>query len=146
MVVRKAKKRRRGERSYHGSHKKWRGGGSRGGRGESGMHKHKWSYTVKYDPDHYGEKGFKRPEDAVIMQRAINLNYLNRQIENLLKKNLAAKEGNAIKINLGKIGYDKLLGSGKLDKPLIVESKYFSKSAIKKLESAGGKAVVTTAK
>ena len=31
---------------------------------------------------------------------------------------------------------------GKLDKPLIVESKFFSKSAIKKLESAGGKAVI----
>jgi len=142
MVVRIRKKRRRGERSYHGSHKKWRGGGSRGGRGEAGKHKHKWSYIVKYEPEHFGKHGFKRPEDVVKDIRIINVGNLNRILENLLQKNLAAKEGNSIKVNLQKIGYDKLLGSGMLNKSLIVESKYFSKSAIKKLEEAGGKAVV----
>ncbi len=142
MVVRIRKKRRRGERSYHGSHKKWRGGGSRGGRGEAGKHKHKWSYVVKYEPEHFGKHGFKRLEDVVKDIRIINVGNLNRMLENLLQKNLAAKEGNSIKVNLQKIGYDKLLGSGMLNKSLIVESKYFSKSAIKKLEEAGGKAVV----
>jgi len=142
MVVRIRKKRRRGERTYHGSHKKWRGGGSRGGRGEAGKHKHKWSYVVKYEPEHFGKHGFKRPQDVVKDIRIINVGNLNRMLENLLLKNLAAKEGNSVKVNLQKIGYDKLLGSGMLNKSLIVESKYFSKSAIKKLEEAGGKAVV----
>ncbi len=141
MVVRIRKKRRRGERTYHGSHKKWRGGGSRGGRGEAGKHKHKWSYVVKYEPEHFGKHGFKRPQGVVKDVRIINIGGLNRMLENLLQKNLAAKEGSSIKVNLQKIGYDKLLGSGMLNKSLIVESKYFSKPAIKKLEEAGGKAV-----
>ncbi|MBI4010312.1 MAG: 50S ribosomal protein L15 [Candidatus Aenigmarchaeota archaeon] len=142
MVVRKEKKHRRGERSYHGSHKKWRGGGSRGGRGQAGRHKHKWSYVVKYEPDHFGKHGFKIPQNIAEDVKIINIEDLNRIMENLLQKNLAVKEGNSIKINLKKIGYDKLLGSGVLKQSLIVESKYFSKSAIKKLESAGGKAVI----
>lgn len=142
MVVRKEKKHRRGERSYHGSHKKWRGGGNRGGRGQAGKHKHKWSYVVKYEPQHFGKFGFKRPQGTVEEVRALNIGDLDDMLENLLKQNLAAKEGNSIKINLQKVGYDKLLGTGKINNPLIVESKYFSKSAIKKLESAGGKAVI----
>ena len=142
MVVRKEKKHRRGERSYHGSHKKWRGGGSRGGRGEAGKHKHKWSYVVKYEPQHFGKYGFKRPQDVVKNIRIINLGDLDRMAEDLLQKNLAVKEGNAIKINLKKIGYDKLLGSGMPNRPLVIESKYFSKSVIKKLEAAGGKAII----
>lgn len=141
MVIRKEGKRRRGERTYHGSHKKWRGAGSQGGRGSSGMHKQKWSYTVKYEPDHFGKKGFKRPSAAVKEIKAINLDDLDRMVDKLLEKKLAERDGDKIKINLQKIGYDKLLGSGRLTRPLIIESKSFSESAIKKLEEAGGKAV-----
>jgi large subunit ribosomal protein L15 len=130
MVVRKQAKRRRGERSYHGSHKKWRGGGSRGGRGQSGMHKHKWSYTVKYEPEHFGKTGFKIPQAIKEEVRVINIGDLDRLVQ--------GKE----KINLSEVGYDKLLGSGKIDKPIVVEARYFSKSAIKKLEATGGKAVI----
>ena len=131
MVVRKRKKHRRfrGRRAYHGSHKKWRGGGSRGGRGQAGLHKHKWSWTIKYDPEHFGKRGFKRPVATIEKIRAINLGDLEKMIEKLLEQKLAEKEGEKIKINLKKIGYDKLLGSGKITKPLIVEAKSFSESA-----------------
>lgn len=143
MVVRRRRKheRFRGRRTYHGSHKKWRGGGSRGGRGKAGMHKHKWSYTVKYEPEHFGKRGFTRPSEVAREIKAINLKDLERMLEKLLEEKLAEKEDDKIKINLQKIGYDKLLGSGKLTKPLIIEAKYFSKSAIKKLEKVGGRAV-----
>jgi len=140
MVVRKQKKQRRGERTYHGSHKKWRGGGSRGGRGQAGLHKYKWSYTTKYDPDHFGKSGIKSLKLKKI--NAINLRDLDQMIEKLLKQKLVEQEGNKIKIDLEKIGYDKLLGSGQVTKALIVEAKYFSKNAIKKLEEADGKAIV----
>lgn len=143
MVVRKEKRHRkfRGRRAYHGSHKKWRGGGSRGGRGNAGLHKHKWSYTVKYEPDHFGNVGFKRPQAIAKKIRAINLGDLERMATKLLEKKMVEKENDKIKINLKKIGYDKVLGSGKITKPLIVEAKYFSESAVKKLEAVGGKAV-----
>lgn len=144
MVVRKKKKVRkfRGQRTYgYGSHKKHRGKGSRGGRGLAGMHKHKWSYTVKYAPEHFGKRGFKRPQEIVRRQESINLKELDQIAERLLEQKLAEKEGDKIKINVSKLGYEKVLGSGKLTKPLIVEAKYFSKSATKKLEKARGEAV-----
>ena len=140
MVVRKKKKQRRGERSYHGSHKKWRGGGSRGGRGQAGLHKYKWSYTTKYDPNHFGKPGIKPPNPKEI--RAINLKDLDQMVGKLLKQKLIEQEGDKIKIDLEKIGYDKLLGSGKVTKAMIIEAKYFSKNAIEKLEKADGKAIL----
>jgi large subunit ribosomal protein L15 len=137
MVVRIKKKRRRGERTYHGSHKKWRGGGSRGGRGKAGLHKHKWSYTVKYEPEHFGKKGFKRPLAVRKEIKTINLEELEKISEKMVEK-----EGEKFKINVVKLGYEKVLGKGKITKPLIVEAKFFSKKAVEKLEKAGGKAVV----
>jgi len=128
----------RGRRTYHGSHKKWRGGGSRGGRGAAGMHKHKWSYTVKYDKEHFGRIANKSHQKKLAI---VGLDYLNSRAEKLLKDKIAEKEGDAIKINVAKLGFEKVLGSGKVTMPLIVEAKAFSKSAQEKLAKAGGKAV-----
>jgi len=145
MVVRKRKKKFRkfrGKRTYgYGSHKKHRGAGSRGGRGFAGLHKHKWSYTVKYAPEHFGKIGFKRPPEVVEGIKAINLKELDQLAEKMVKQKLAEMEEDKIKINLPKLGYDKVLSSGKLTKPLIIEAKYFSKKAIKKIEDAKGKAI-----
>ncbi|MEM7821199.1 MAG: uL15m family ribosomal protein [Candidatus Aenigmatarchaeota archaeon] len=139
MVVRKEKKHRkfRGRRTYHGSHKKRRGKGSRGGRGMAGMHKQKWTYTVKYAPNHFGKIGFKRPKEVFRKPKSINLGELEKIIES---KEISEKEGDLVKVNVLKLGYDKVLGSGKISKPLIVEAKFFSKNAIEKIERAGGKA------
>lgn len=133
MVVRRPSKRkwRRGHRTYHGSHKKWRGGGSRGGRGKAGMHKHKWSYTVKYEPEHFGKEGFKKPKEVSKKAAIINLEEIDK---------LAEKE-KLKEIDLSQLGYEKVLGKGKLTQALTIKAKYFSKSAIKKIEQAGGRAV-----
>lgn len=131
MVVRREKKHRkfRGRRTYHGSHKKARGGGSRGGRGKAGLHKHKWSYTVKYEPEHFGKRGFTPI-------RARKLNCINlKELEKI------AKEKNLSEIDVSQFGYEKVLGNGKISLPLTVKAKFFSEKAIKKIESAGGKAI-----
>ncbi|MBI5872481.1 50S ribosomal protein L15 [archaeon] len=144
MTTRRVKKVRkfRGHRTYGtGSHKKAKGAGNRGGRGEAGYHKHKWSYVLKYEPDHFGKEGFKRPTAVLKNIKAINLKDLDKKVEQLLKENVAEKEGDKIKINVLKLGYQKVLGAGELTQPLIIESKMFSRSAIKKLEEAGGKAI-----
>lgn len=140
MTVRRQKRHRRfrGRRTYHGSHKKWRGGGSRGGRGAAGLHKHKWTWTVKYGKDHFGKLVNKNRKGKI---PTVNLNYLNDNAENFLKKKIAEKEGEAIKINVAKLGYMKVLGGGKVTIPLVIEAKYFSKSAEEKIAKAGGKAV-----
>lgn len=143
MVVRKAGKRkwRRGHRTYHGSHKKWRGSGNRGGRGQAGFENHKKGYMQKYDPEHFGKRGFKRHPSLIKNIKSINLKDLDQMVDSLKEEKLVAEEDGKIKINLEKIGYDKLLGSGKITTPVIVEGRYFSKNAIKKLEQIGGKAV-----
>jgi large subunit ribosomal protein L15 len=133
MVVRKKRKVRkfRGKRSYgYGSHKKHRGGGSRGGRGKAGMHKHKWSHTVKYEPNRFGKRGFKVPVGAAKKVKAINL----RQLEALA----AGKK----KIDLTKLGYNKVLGAGRIQVAMEVVAETFSKKAIEKIEAVGGKVVI----
>ncbi len=134
MVVRKKKKFRkfRGKRSYgYGSHKKHRGGGSRGGRGKAGLHKHKWSYIVKYEPDYFGKRGFKLPVGVAKKVKAINL----RRLELLA----AGKK----KMVLAELGYNKVLGSGKIKVGLEVVAESFSKKAIEKIEATGGKVVIS---
>lgn len=141
MVVRRRKKVRklRGSRTHgYGSHKKHRGGGSRGGRGKAGMHKHKWTYTVKYEPEHFGKRGFSRPKEVVRKLKGINLKDLDKLVERLLGEKVLEEENGKVKINILKFGYEKVLGSGKITKPLIVEAKAFSERARKKIEEAGG--------
>jgi large subunit ribosomal protein L15 len=146
MVVRKRKKilKRRGRGSGYGSHKKHRGGGSRGGRGLAGLHKHKRMTSIKYKSDHFGQKGFKRPQKVLKKIRTINLKDLDSRIDTLLNNKKITKEKDGIKVNLTELGYDKLLGTGKVKHKLIIEAKSFSKNAIKKLEESKGKAIVVS--
>jgi large subunit ribosomal protein L15 len=146
MVVRREKKirKRRGRGTGYGKRKRHRGGGSRGGRGLAGLHKHKVMKMIKYMPDHFGKIGFKRPEEVVRKLRTINLKTLDCMVEELLKDGKAKKGKDGIKINLSELGYDKLLGTGRVKHKLIVEAKYFSKNAIKKLENVGGKAILVS--
>lgn len=134
VVRRKMKKSRkyRGKRAQgYGSHKKHRGKGSRGGRGKAGMHKHKWSLTVSHEPGHFGKHGFKRPIAVVKKVNAINL----RQLEAI------ARDEGKKKIDLAELGYDKVLGEGKLRTALEVVAEAFSKKAVERIEAAGGKAI-----
>ncbi len=146
MVVRRRKKlkKRRGRGTGYGSHKKHRGGGSRGGRGLAGLHKHKRMTEIRYMPDHFGKKGFKRPVKVVKEVKTINLKELDSRVDKLLKDKKITKGKEGLKVNLTELGYDKLLGTGQVKHKLIVEAKYFSKNAIKKLEDVKGKAVVVS--
>jgi len=139
MVVRKQKKilKKRGHRTAgYGGQKKHRGGGSRGGRGNAGLHKHKVMKMLKYDPDHFGKTGFKR--HFARKPRSINIEDLNKIVEKMMEEKKIKDE---IKINLSELGYDKLLGNGNPKYKMTVEAKIFSKNALKKLEENGCKAV-----
>lgn len=140
MVVSAGKKHRkfRGRRTYHGAHRNWRGGGNRGGRGNAGGHKHKWSYVVKYDKDRYGKHGFLKPKSGA---RSINLSEIQNMLDYFVEKKFAANEGGVTKVDLAKAGYQKVLGNGKVKQALEVQAAMFSKQAEKKLTESGGKAV-----
>ena len=131
-------RKKRGSR-YHGYGQvgQHRGGGQRGGHGKAGFHKHKWTYTIKYEPERFGKHGFKPPTRREVS--AINVGELDEQIDSLLDNKQAEKTKEGIKVHLNRLGYNKLLGKGQVTHPLIVQLKSCSKSATSKIEKAGGK-------
>jgi len=121
----------RGSKTHgYGSKKKHRGSGSRGGRGGAGKFDQKKIFVMKYQPWRLEKKRFKslRQKGKIPEIKAINL----RDIEKLSDKD---------EINLAEFGYDKVLASGNIKRPLIIKAKSFSEFAIKKIEKTGGKAV-----
>lgn len=144
-MIRKTRKIRklRGSRTIGGgSSKKRRGAGHRGGRGMAGGHKHMWSWMVKYDPNHYGKYGFKRPQKTIYQYKPVNLGFLDEKLDEMVKNGLATKEKGKIVVDVTQIGYNKVLGKGKINKPVIIKSPKFSESAARKIEEAGGEAEI----
>lgn len=129
----------RGSRAHgYGCTQKHRGAGSRGGRGMAGSKKHKWMHVSKYLPDYFGKKGFKRHTGAVD-DKTINISDINSHLDNWLKEGKAKKEAKGYAINLEELGYDKLLGTGKVDNALNITVRKCSKKAQQKIEAVGGK-------
>lgn len=144
MVIRKRRKTRtqRGTRTHgRGCVKRGRGSGERGGTGMSGGHKHKWSYVLRYMPDYFGKHGFTRPKAVMDEVNAINVGDIEEHLEELIKLGAARQEGEKISIDVGKLGFDKVLGGGRVTRPLEVTATKFVESAKRKLEEAGGKAI-----
>jgi large subunit ribosomal protein L15 len=138
MVVRFKKKRRRGERTYHGRHGYPRGGGSRGGRGNAGLHKHKWLYTLKYEPHHFGKNGFRNPNKKKI--NVISLKTLEAKVDELIKNGYGKINGEFIELYLNKAGYHKLISSNiKIFRKYVIHIPLISPKAKEKIESVGGK-------
>lgn len=141
MVVRRRRKIRklRGSRTHGwgrvGQHRK---SGGRGGFGHAGMHKHKWSYTVKYARDYFGKKGFIRPKPTIHIKNVINVGNLESILEFMQSKNEIKPVGNKVIIDLESLGYDKLLGSGQVTRPMIIKVKEASKRAQEKIIKSGG--------
>jgi len=111
-----------------------RAGGSRGGHGKAGFHKHKWTYVIKYEPDYFGKKGFTSPKSVRRKVNAINVGALDEMAEKLSTR----KEKDKFFIDLESLGYTKLLGTGNVTKPLIVKVSSCSNSATEKIKEAGG--------
>jgi len=133
----------RGSRTYGRGHKGGRGKGKRGGHGNAGGHKHHWIYTLKYDRDHFGSKGkgFLRPQAVVAQPVTVNVGELKRTCERLEREGAIAKGAKAI--DLGAMGFDKLLGSGVPDRAWELTVEFASGSALEKVKAAGGKVTLT---
>lgn len=125
-MVRSKTKERRGHRTYHGKHKNQRGGGSRGGRGDSGKCKHHFMRSILRGTQ-MGKHGFVQPNAVDI--DVINVDEIDQ---------MAALEGLVEKIELGNM---KVLGRGKVTRRLVVSAAGFSAVAKEKIEAAGGEAV-----
>ena len=143
MPHRKRKVRKqRGSRTHgYGRVGQHRGGGQRGGKGKAGMHKHKWSYVLRFEPDYFRKRGFKsaRHKEA----STINVGELSELVSRLLKEKKALERRDGIHIDLEELGYDKLLGSGQASCPLIVTVASYSETALRKIDRAKGRILRT---
>jgi len=128
--ARKAR-RYRGMRTHgYGQIGQHRHSGSRGGHGNAGLHKHKWSWTGKYDPDHFGRDPFRPPSYYGKAETWANVGDLDSLANGSKELDLVA------------LGVEKLLGSGDVSGSYQVKVGAFTKRAQAKIEAAGGKIVV----
>src|SRR4030042_591424 len=128
----------RGSRTAGRGKKAGRGAGLRGGRGNAGLHKHKWISIVKYRPDYFGHHGFKRPQSVGTGKITMNLSDVEQALPSLSKDGFAVQKDGKWTVDLGKMGVDKLLASGRISKPVTIKVGEASAKAAEKLKKAGG--------
>jgi large subunit ribosomal protein L15 len=144
MPARKQKKSKkyRGSKTHgKGSMKRRRGKGNKGGKGMSGSGKRadqKKPLILKlYGPSYFGKKGFYNPTGKEI--KIINIDYVEQHIDSLVKAGIASHEQGTYSLNLGKIGVQKLLGTGKPTRKYHITVAQVSESAKEKIEEKGGR-------
>ena len=121
-------------------HKKGRGAGLRGGRGNAGCHKTK---RIMYERVGrvWGAHGFKRPQTVVMANNAINLKVIEESAAEWVNQGNASKKGKIVSIDLKEMGYDKLLGTGVPSQAYKITINAASAKAVEKVEAAGGEVI-----
>ena len=133
----KKAKRMRGSKTHgYGAKKKHRGSGHRGGFGMAGTGKRADSKkpSIWKNSQYFGKRGFKRKNSVQL--RVVNIEWIEQRLPEILKKN---KTKGLPEVDLKAMGYDKLLGKGKPSTAYNVIVNYASRTAIQKIEQAGGK-------
>ena len=128
--LRKHRKMRGSRTQGYGRVGQHRDSGSKGYR-KVGRHKHLWSQVCNEKTPYFGKHGFHSPQAIHHKENVINL----AKLEELTR---AQSEET---INLTSLGYTKLLGTGKITKPITVTVTSASKSATQKITEAGGKII-----
>ena len=109
--------------------------GSRGGVGQAGKHKHFWIRTVIEEPNHFGHSQNNSHHKNYIK------NWLNlRDLASLHDKNKNDTTDENV-IDLTSLGYDKLLGAGKINNKLTIKIGKISQKALEKIQAVGGKVI-----
>ena len=83
----------RGGRTHGGGKKAHRGAGKKGGKGNAGLHKHRFMYCNKYMPGHFGVHGFKRPQSVVSSMITMNVSDLDKAIDESTLSAIKAIDG-----------------------------------------------------
>ena len=110
--------------------------GTKGHR-KAGRHKGGWTYTIKYEPDYFGKKGFT-PRGKKQKKNTINVSEVDNLVLALSKQKKIKKKNGKHILDLIEMGYDKLLGKGKITQPVLVKITSYSNIANKKIEEIGG--------
>lgn len=130
-----------------GSMKKHRGAGHRGGRGNAGSGKRGDAKKPTFQNDtrsnYLGKRGFVSiyRDDAF---NSINLAKLSFMLDSFVEEKKATKKGDVYTVDLSALGYQKLLGSGKITKSVNVSVMVASQKAVDKINAAKGKVISDT--
>ena len=135
--LRKIRKKRGSRTHGYGRVGQHRCKGSKGYR-KAGRHKAGWSYVLRYEPNYFGKNGFTSPKSLKQKENTINVKKLGEIAEQISTE----KKEDKIVIDLESLGYTKLLGTGKVTKPLAVKVTSCSKSAAEKIKEAGGQILI----
>lgn len=143
MVVNRRRKssRQNGSNTHGWGKNKHRNSGSRGGFGNAGTGKK--SHNKKpsiWATDYFGKHGFdskQKHDDNVISLRDIE-----DKLPGWLEAKKAKQEAGMVVIDLEKLGYDKLLGTGKVTKKIKLTIAKAAAGAAEKVKAAGGELVV----
>jgi large subunit ribosomal protein L15 len=147
MTINKRKKNSRQRASTthgYGSKKKHRGHGSRGGTGLAGTGKRADSKKPSFwqDTEYFGRHGFVNPS-TIKPIFPLNIVDIERKLDSYLAEKLIVKEGDTYIVDLGKLGFDKLLGDGRVSHKFKITAKFASGIAIEKIKEAGGSVTTT---
>jgi len=144
MTIRRNKKvrKQRGSRTYgygriSGGHRK---GGSRGGKGNAGIKDHHQIGRILEMINN--QRGFTAPN--TVSDMSINIGEIDEQINLLLEKKIAKKEGSVIKIDAKDLGYTKVMGKGSVGQSFHLYAKKVTTKAQEKIEAAGGKVFINS--
>lgn len=135
----------RGSREHGRGMKKGRGAGLRGGKGQAGW-KHKKLHFLLYDQDRIrGARniGFTRHAQDTEPDATITVQHLDEGVAAWSQEGKATLSGNQFTVDLGPLGYDKLLGTGQVTRQLAVTVGRASPSAVSKIQAAGGSVTQT---
>jgi len=120
----------------------------RGGSGQSGRYRHKRSSLIRsgeFRNMHYaGKKGFTPVSASKDPGRTINLLQLSSLVERLVIEKKAQLVGERVAVDLGELGFTKLLGAGTISRAVQVKVEKSSENAAKKLKDAGGELLSST--
>jgi large subunit ribosomal protein L15 len=128
-----------------GTHKNRRGKGSRGGKGWAGSQKHH-AQLAREAGRAQGKYGFKRPQQMVYGTNTINVGALDQTLPIWVKSGKATESDGIFTVDLDSLQYDKLLGSGRVTRKVVVSVESCSESAKTKIEKTGGSVNTVSAK
>ena len=126
----------RGSKTHgSGSMKKRRGAGNRGGRGNAGSGKR----GDAKKPSFWKNKQLK-PKTKLLL--GINVSDLDRKLSYWLSKGKISNDNGVYVVDLSKLGFKKLLGSGSVKNKYKVLCESATEKAIEKIKSLGGEVKV----
>src|SRR3989338_11370572 len=131
MTFNKRKKntRQRGSKTHGwGAKKKHRGKGHQGGAGMAGSGKRADSKkpSIWKDKNYFGKHGFISKSTSVKI-KGINISDLEQHIQKFVSQKLATHENGVYVVELEKLGYNKLLGTGAVSQKFKIKTDFASK-------------------